>query len=428
MDQNAFMQSLLRNNIALALGCTEPVAVALAAAKAKEILGTIPTAVTFRLSKNIIKNAMGVGIPGTNMLGLPIAIALGTVAGKSSDALSVLTRCLSSLDDAKHWLSEAALNIECKETPEKLYIECIAENGENHSKVVILHTHTHFSQLEYNGKSLPVCKEEKTNESCDNNVVDDCNLSFRAIYDYACHVPFNEIAWLLTMAQTNLKASKEGLDKDYGLRLGKTFIQNSDNNIQRRVIARTCAAVDARMDGATTPVYSNSGSGNQGLTCSLPIYTFAEESGIKDEEHIARALALCNLVSIYIKKHIGRLSALCGVVNASVGIACGMVCLQNGSFKQMVFAVKNLVNSITGMLCDGAKPSCSLKVAMGIHAAFDAVELALNNIVVDETDGLAEQDIDRTILNLAKIGSLGMNETDDVILDIMTHKKNVPCK
>lgn len=428
MDQNAFMQSLLRSNIALAVGCTEPVAVALAAAKAKEILGTIPTTVTFKLSKNIIKNAMGVGIPGTHMLGLPIAIALGTVAGKSSDALSVLSRCLSSLDEAKQWLADATLNIECRETPEKLYIECIAENGENHSKVVIRHTHTHFSEIEYNGQSLTTCQENITDEPSVHDNPDDYILSFRSIYDYACNVPLNEIAWLLTMAQTNLKASNEGLSRDYGLRLGKTFIQNSEHNIQRRVIARTCAAVDARMDGATTPVYSNSGSGNQGLTCSLPIYTFAEEYGITDEERIAKALALCNLVSIYIKKHIGRLSALCGVVNASVGIACGMVYLQNGSFEQMVFAVKNLVNSITGMLCDGAKPSCSLKVAMGIHAAFDAVELALHNIVVDETDGLAEQDVDRTILNLAKIGSHGMNETDDVILDIMTHKQTIPCK
>lgn len=428
MNQNTYMQYLLRSNITIALGCTEPVAVALAAAKAKEVLGAIPSTVTFKLSKNIIKNAMGVGIPGTDMLGLPIAIALGTVAGKSSDELSVLSHGLHAIKEAKEWLKKAALNIECKNTPEKLYIECIAEEGENHSRVIISHTHTHFSLIEYNGKLITSCREENENEKHCEACQEEGQLSLQAIHDYISNVSVEDITWLLDAAQTNLKASEEGLCKDYGLRIGKMFLKNSEHDIQRRVIARTCAAVDARMDGATTPVYSNSGSGNQGLMCSLPVYTFAEESGITDEETIARALALCNLVSIYIKKHIGRLSALCGVVNASIGIACGMLYLQKGSFQQMEFAVKNLVNSITGMLCDGAKPSCSLKVASGIHAAFDSVELALNNIVVDETDGLAEQDVDRTILNLAKIGAKGMNETDDVILDIMTHKQHTPCQ
>ncbi|MBO5846585.1 MAG: serine dehydratase subunit alpha family protein, partial [Bacteroidales bacterium] len=210
--------------------------------------------------------------------------------------------------------------------------------------------------------------------------------------------------------------------KGYGLSTGKILMRSAGCDIVHNVIAKTVAAADARMDGCTKPVYSNSGSGNQGITCTLAIYEYASRKNI-EQEKMTRALIMSHLFSIYIKQGIGRLSALCGIVNASIGVAAGICYLQDGSFEQICFAIKNMINTLAGMACDGAKPSCSLKITTGLYSAFVTSELALNNKVVEHTDGLSENDIDRSIANIGRLGHDGMNETDDVILDIMTHKQ-----
>ena len=411
--------ALINREVVLALGCTEPVSVALAVSKCRETLGELPKRIEVLLSKNVLKNAMGVGIPGTGMIGLPIAISIGLMAGKSEKGLDVLNISPDELTTSKQWLSENKDNIQIKtkNTNEKLYIEIIAYTDQNTAKVIIAQKHINFIHVERNGDIL------LSKPLDDNNQPDKLNveLSVRRIYDFISKMPFDEIEFILETAKYNSAAAKEGL-KGYGLHTGKIVLDNANGDFVHTVIAHTAAAADARMDGCMKPVYSNSGSGNQGITCTMPVYEYAKLKNKSDEE-IARALLLSHLMSIYAKQYIGRLSALCGVVNASIGVCCGLVYLQGGSFEQISYSIKNMINSITGMVCDGAKPSCSLKVSIGIYAAFICSELALNEKNVDETDGLSEKDVDRSIANLGKIGFYGMNQTDDVILDIMTNKK-----
>ena len=411
--------ALINREVVLALGCTEPVAVALAVAKCKETLGELPERVEILLSKNVLKNAMGVGIPGTGMIGLPIAISIGLVAGKSEKGLEVLNVSEEELAISKQWLSENKENIQIqtKNTDEKLYIEIIAYAAQNTAKVIIAQKHTNFTFIEKNDEVLLSKALDENNQSESPKV----ELSVRKVYDFVTETPFDEIEFILETAKYNSDAANEGL-KGYGLHTGKIVLDNANGDFVHTVIARTAAASDARMDGCTKPVYSNSGSGNQGITCTMPVYEYAKLKN-KTNEEIARALLLSHLMSIYAKQHIGRLSALRGVVNASIGVCCGLVYLQGGSFEQISYSIKNMINSITGMICDGAKPSCALKVSIGIYAAFISSELALNEKIVDETDGLSEKDVDRSIANLGKIGFYGMNQTDDVILDIMTNKK-----
>lgn len=414
------IKALMKREVVLAMGCTEPVAVALTVAKARETFGAVPEKVEVLLSKNIFKNAMGVGIPGTGMIGLPIAIALGLVAGKSERGLEVLDLSNDEIQVAKQWLDAhpAAINIALKDTEEKLYVECICRSGDSFSKAIVAQQHTRFIHIEKDGevffhKALTA-----------NSIITQVNapkLNARKVYDFATQTPLEELEFILETIPYNVEAALEGM-KGYGLSTGKILMKSAGCDIVHNVIAKTVAAADARMDGCTKPVYSNSGSGNQGITCTLAIYEYANRKNI-EQEKMTRALIMSHLFSIYIKQGIGRLSALCGIVNASIGVAAGICYLQDGSFEQICFAIKNMINTLAGMACDGAKPSCSLKITTGLYSAFVTSELALNNKVVEHTDGLSENDIDRSIANIGRLGHDGMNETDDVILDIMTHKQ-----
>lgn len=420
LEKKEIIIKLLRENIMIATGCTEPVAVALCAAKAKEVLGEIPTKVEFHLSKNVIKNAMGVGIPGTGMIGLPIAISLGIVAGESSKGLEVLDNSKHNLDKAKQWMESNPIYIYPKATEEKLYIECRAEAASgDYSRVIISKTHTNFTLIEKDSIVL----ESNNNPEIKNSAIkeEENKLLFSDILNYAYNTPIEELEWVMETVKLNKATSEEGLNFDYGLGFGKMLLSQSETSIRKRVIARTCAASDARMDGATTPVYSNSGSGNQGITCTLPVYEFGIENGNTNEE-IIRALALSHLMSIHIKQFIGRLSALCGIINAAIGAGSGIIYLLKGDERQIGYFIRNMINNITGMLCDGAKPSCTLKISSALNAAFDSIELAMNNKVVDNTDGISEINVDNSIQSLGKIGRYGMDKIDDIILNIMTTK------
>lgn len=416
--------NLMKDNIVLAVGCTEPVAVALAVAKAKELLGEEVEKVELSLSKNIIKNAMGVGIPGTGMIGLPIAVALGVVCGHSCKELQVLEDAKDNLDKAKNWLATHKIEMKNKDTDEKLYIECCCHGRTSASKAVIAKNHTNFVLLQKDDNILPCSNSGK---SCNTAKADTsqtaATLSIKEIYDYATQTELSFLEWIYDMVEVNLKISQEGLQGNYGLRIGKSLMADGDLNTRKKVIAAACSASDARMDGATLPVYSNSGSGNQGITCSVPVAKYAEALG-KTKGDLIRALTLSNLVSIYIKNKIGRLSALCGIVNASMGVGSAFVYLKGGSLTQICYVIRNMINTITGMVCDGAKPSCSLKMSAGLNSAFDSALLAMNNIVVNQTDGIAEQNIDHSIENLGKIGRFGMDKMDELVLDIMLDKNS----
>ena len=422
MTRQESIRELMQQNIVLAVGCTEPVAVALSVAKAKELLEDEVVEIEMLLSKNVLKNAMGVGIPGTGMIGLPIAISLGVVCGESEKELQVLENAKENVEIAKQWLETHELKIDLAQTNEKLYIECRCFGKNNSfSKVIIAQNHLNYIHLQRNKEILLHKNLEQSTETANTNSIID-TISAPEIYDYATQSDISFLEWIYQTAEVNSKISQEGLTNKYGLNIGKQIKETANGDIRKEVIARTCAAADARMDGATLAVFSNSGSGNQGITCTMPVYEFGVLTN-KSKEEIIRALTLSHLMSIYIKNKIGRLSALCGIVNASMGAAAGITYLQGGSLLQICYAIRNMINTITGMACDGAKPSCALKVSVGLNSAFDSILLAMNNVVVDNTDGIAEGCIDRSINNLGKIGRYAMDEMDNMILDIMVNKK-----
>lgn len=425
------IQQLIRNEVVLATGCTEPGAVALCVTKARETLGREPEHIKLLLSKNVYKNAMGVGIPGTGMIGLPIAVAIAVMAGDSNRQLEVLTVPTQDVEEAKKWLANNASQIEIavKDECDKLYIECVCTAGEDKSIAIISHRHTNFVFVAHNDEVLlsntavnVLQQELQTRTGEEESPLGNLKLTARMVYDYATTTPLDELEFIYDTVNMNEAVAVEGL-KGYGLRTGKILMENANGDLVHTVVARTVAASDARMDGCTLSVYSNSGSGNQGICCTLPVYNYGKEKACSHEQ-IVRALILNHLMSIYIKSGIGRLSALCGIVNASIGVTCGIVYLHGGSFEQMCYAIKNMINTLTGMICDGAKPSCALKMSTGLYSAFVCAELAYHDHVVDATDGLSEKDVDCSIHNLGRLGRDGMDEVDDTILDIMTHKKN----
>ncbi|MDO4217698.1 MAG: L-serine ammonia-lyase, iron-sulfur-dependent, subunit alpha [Bacteroidales bacterium] len=417
------IQKLIQQEVVPATGCTEPGAVALCVAKTCETLGCEPEKITLRLSKNVFKNAMGVGIPGTGMIGLPIAVAMAVTAGRSERSLEILTISPEEVIAAKQWLANhsSCICIGVEENCDKLYIECCCEAAGKKAKAVIAKRHTNFI---YISKDDSVILDQKTGvdiEADTNAACDTPKLSVARIYEYATTAPISELQFINDTVVLNRAAADEGV-KGMGLHTGQILMGHANGDIVHQVVARTVAASDARMEGCTKPIYSNSGSGNQGICCTLPVYEFGKRNGNSDEE-ITRALILSHLMSIYIKRGIGRLSALCGLVNASMGVSAGLVFLQGGNIEQIGYALKNMINTLAGMVCDGAKPSCALKMATGVYSAFVSSRLALEDRVVDETDGLSEKDVDRSVSNLGRLGHDGMDQTDNMILDIMTHKE-----
>lgn len=427
------IKDILQHEVLLATGCTEPGAVALCVAKACETLGDEPTSICLRLSKNVFKNAMGVGIPGTGMIGLPIAVAMAVTHGDSRRGLEVLTLPPEYIDDAKRWLANNSgkIDISVKDTSDKLYIECYvcSEVGGKKSEAVavIAKRHNNFVFLKKDDKTLLDIKQGLFQEQDNDDDPQEDNkqrveLTARMVYDYATTAPLEELEFMWDTVKYNDAASECGLE-GMGLHTGQILMEQARGDMVHTVVARTAAASDARMDGCTKPVYSNSGSGNQGITCTLPPYYYGKLKGCNDEQ-ILRALTMSHLMSIYIKRGIGRLSALCGIVNATMGVSAALTYLEGGTFEHTGYAMKNMINTIAGMVCDGAKPSCALKMSVGLYSAFVCSELAVHNKVVDSTDGLSESDIDCSIHNLGRLGKEGMNQTDDCILDIMTHKRN----
>ena len=296
-------------------------------------------------------------------------------------------------------------------------MECICYSASNKALATIAGQHTNFIRIEKNNDILLDKPLEVAQLTTQNTV----HLTMEKVYNFAINTPIEELEFIRETVRYNTEAAREGA-KGYGLCTGKILLEIAGDDVVHNTIARTVAASDARMDGCTKPIYSNSGSGNQGITCTLPIYEYGTQKKLP-EEKITRALILSHLTSIYVKQGIGRLSALCGIVNASIGVAAGLTYLQGGNLEQISYAIKNLINTIAGMVCDGAKPSCALKITTGLYSAFVSSELAINNKVVDATDGIAEPSVDLSIANLGKLGHDGMNDADDMILKIMTNKR-----
>ena len=420
---------LIHQEVIPAIGCTEPVAVALAAAKATEVLGCKPEKITVFLSANILKNAMGVGIPGTGMTGLPIAIALGSLIGKSAYGLEVL-RDLSdeALNAGKEMINQKMIRIALKEQVDKLYIEVICTAGDQESQVIITREHTHIAYISKNGEVISdelTLQPEQPSGTVDNDTL---KLSYAMVYDFAMHMPLDKIPFILKTAELNKAASEASFNGNYGHTVSKTVAgyfgrKYMGDSVFTHMLITTAAACDARMDGAMIPVMSNSGSGNQGIAATLPVVSFAQDTDCS-EEQLIRALMLSHLMVIYIKQSLGRLSALCGCVVAATGASCGITYLMGGNETQISYAIKNMIGNITGMICDGAKPSCAMKVSSGVSTAMLSAMMAMENKVVTSVEGIIDEDVDRSIRNLTSIGSVGMETTDKLVLEIMTVKSS----
>lgn len=433
-SERASIIALIKQEVIPAIGCTEPIAVALCVAKATEILGCKPHRIEAHLSANILKNAMGVGIPGTGMIGLPIAIALGALIGKSEYGLEVLKECTpDAVEAGKRMIADEAISIKLKEgITEKLYIEITASAATTATTAsscpqtataIIAGGHTNFIYLSHNGEVLLDTPLKSTAEQNGNKTA----LTLKKVYDFATTAPLEEIEFILEAQRLNKAAAETSFKGRYGHQLGRTLKESTremsilGNNTFSKILSYTTAACDARMAGVMVPVMSNSGSGNQGITATLPITIYAEENN-KSREELIRALTLSHLTVIYIKQSLGRLSALCGCVVAATGSSCGITYLMGGGYNQISFAVQNMIATLTGMVCDGAKPSCSLKIASGVSTSLLSAILAMEEQCVSSVEGIIDNDVDKSILNLTRIGSESMNETDHTVLDIMTHK------
>ena len=415
---------LMEQEIVPAIGCTEPIAVSLCVAKASEILGQKPERIDVSLSSNVIKNAMGVGIPGTKMIGLPIAIALGALIGKSENELEVLRDFDDhDLKEAKQYIKEERISIAVKDNiSENLYIEVVCQTENSKVKTVIRGSHTFFSHIEKDGVVLL----SKNFEEVDTNN-ETVELNLKKVYDYAHETPIEELGFIYAAAEMNRKASEIAQSDIYGHSVSQTLSGKKGrslfgDNPHSKMLIATSGACDVRMDGVKVTVMSNSGSGNQGIAATVPVLSYAEEIGA-NKQTLIRALVLSNLAVIYIKQHLGRLSALCGCVVASMGSSCGITYLMGGKYDQIAFATKNMIANITGMICDGAKPSCSLKITSGVSTALLSALMAIENKGVSGQEGIVDDDVDQTIRNMAEIGKTGMIETDKIVLEIMTNKK-----
>lgn len=417
--------ALIKREVVPAIGCTEPIAVALCVAKATETLGCHPENIKVFLSANILKNAMGVGIPATDMIGLPIAVALGALIGKSEYQLEVLKDSNpEAVEAGKKMIESQCIDIALKENiEEKLYIEAVCTHGNDSATAIISGGHTNFV---YISRNQDVLLDNRTPASAEAQAAH-VELTLRKVFDFATTAPLEEIEFILEARRLNKNAAERSFQGKYGHELGR-MLRNSQternimgNNTFTHILSYTSAACDARMAGAMIPVMSNSGSGNQGIAATLPVVVYAEDNH-NSEEELTRALILSHLTAIYIKQSLGRLSALCGCVVAATGSSCGITYLMGGGYQQVMYAVQNMIATLTGMICDGAKPSCALKLTSGVSTAVMSAIMAMEQKCVTAVEGIIEENVNQSIRNLTKIGSEGMNETDKLVLDIMTHK------
>lgn len=416
---------LLKKEIMPAEGCTEPIAVAYGVSIASEQLAGSPVSIKLKLSANIIKNALGVGIPGTGMVGIEIAAALGAVVRQSAKKLEVLSGFSpEQLEEAKALVDAHAVVVEQKQTPEALYIEAQLTDGVDTSRVVIVRSHTNVVRVEKNGEVLldePISvggsgESEGTGLTVDN------------IWEFVTTASFEDLAFVLDSRELNVRVSDEGLKGGYGLEVGKRIGAGADrrgallNNAALRLMSVTAAASDARMGGCPLSVMTCAGSGNQGIASSLPIIELARMLGSSDED-LARALALSFLVVIHMKEYMGRLSPLCGSgIAGGTGSCCGMTYLQGGGLTEVKCAINNMLAMLQGMICDGAKSTCALKIAAGTNAAIQCSTLALADISPTHLDGIVFDDAEETIRGTGDL-MRGFAQTDEAILSIMLAKQ-----
>lgn len=416
--------AILRSQVKPALGCTEPGAVAYAVARAKELLGGDVKELKIRVDKNILKNGMDVGIPGTDERGIVFAAALSLVVGKAEYGLEVLRDVTAASIEAARELVEAKIiKLELEEETNGLYI-CVDAIGErDRSRVIIKDSHTNIVFESRNDEVLLDREQAGTGTAAEPEDSKQAikNYSFAELIAFARNIPLEELAFIQDGIDMNMRIARANLAEDPGIGIGKHFYDQA-RDVFELAKAYTAAASEARMSGYPLPVMSSAGSGNHGLVAIIPIAVVGAEKGLAREQ-ILRAVTLSHLITIYVKAYTGPLSPVCGCgIAAGVGCAAGLTYLLGGDSDQIVAAVNNMVAGLTGMLCDGAKLGCSYKLSIAVDAAVDAANLALKNITIPPDNGILGQTAEETVQNMALVSRVGMNNTDSVILDVMLQK------
>ncbi|EKN3347172.1 L-serine ammonia-lyase, iron-sulfur-dependent, subunit alpha [Yersinia ruckeri] len=428
---NEFIRAV-RQEVQPAVGCTEPISLALAAAIAASHLSGPAERIEARVSPNLMKNGMGVTVPGTGMVGLPIAAAVGALAGDAQAGLEVLQLILpEKLAAAKAMLAAGVVQVAIQESDNILFSEAKLYRGKEWVTATIAGGHTRLVKIEKNGEVLfDISCDAQCSENHDEpaSAQGYCLKQANAyrVYQFATEVPFERIAFILQAAKLNGALSHEGLKGQYGLHIGATLERQRLRGLLARdllsdIMIRTASASDARMGGATLPAMSNSGSGNQGIAATMPVVVVAEYLG-SSEEQLARALMLSHLMAIYIHSQLPALSALCAATTASMGAAAGMAWLIEPGYDTVAMAISSMIGDISGIICDGAANSCAMKVSTSATAAYKAVLMALDHSGVTGNEGIVAGDVDQSIANLCALACGAMRQTDSQIIEIMAHK------
>lgn len=426
---NEFIRAV-QQEVKPAVGCTEPVSLALAAAVAASYLPEPVERIEARVSPNLMKNGMGVTVPGTGMVGLPIAAAVGAIGGDPKAGLEVLKHATpQSVDAGKSLLASGGVSVSIQQPCEHILFSQVTVLGATESAcVTIADGHTNVIKIVKNGEVLFDARLH-TDESSDAPCAEGYCLkkaSLRQVFDFAVNVPLERIHFILEAATLNKALSLEGLSKQYGLHIGATLQRQRDRGLLARdllsdIMIRTSSASDARMGGAVMPAMSNSGSGNQGITATMPVVVVAEYLGA-DEEQLTRALMLSHLTAIYIHSQLPTLSALCAATTAAMGAAAGIAWLIEGRYEPVAMAISSMIGDVSGMICDGASNSCAMKVSTSVSAAYKAVLMALDDSCVTGNEGIVTDDVDRSIANLCALACHSMQQTDTQIIEIMAKK------
>ncbi|OOF46562.1 hypothetical protein BKK51_02095 [Rodentibacter trehalosifermentans] len=418
---------IVERDVVPALGCTEPISLALACATAAKYLGKTPNRINAKVSPNLMKNGLGVAVPGTGMVGLPIAAAIGALGGDPDGGLEVLKPITKEqVLAAKAMLEQKRVSVDIHPTEHILYSEAVLFAENDWVKVLIEDQHTNVILIEHNGEIL---FEKTESESADANPYEIfTQITAREIFEFSCDVALDKIRFIGQAAELNRALSNEGLREDYGLHIGRTLRKQVgsgliSDDLLSKIMIETTAASDARMGGATLPAMSNSGSGNQGITATMPVVVVADYLNV-DEEKRLRALFLSHLMAIYIHSKLPKLSALCAVTTASMGSCAGIAYLLTGKFETASMGICSMIGDISGIICDGAANSCAMKVSTSVASGYKAVLMAMDETHVTGNEGIVEHDLDRTIDNLCAIASKSMPHIDRQVIEIMVNK---PC-
>lgn len=409
---------ILKEELVPAMGCTEPIALAYAAAKAREVLGSMPDRVAIGASGSIIKNVKSVIVPNTDHLkGIPAAATAGIVAGKAEKELEVIAE-VSKEDTVKmrEFMETVPITVEHVDSGITFEIIVTVYKGDSYAKVRIANYHTNIVLIEKDGEvlhSTPVAGEDES------GLTDRTLLNIEDILDFANTVDVEDVREVITrQIEYNTAISQEGLRGDYGANIGSVLLETYGDSVLVRAKAAAAAGSDARMNGCELPVIINSGSGNQGMTTSLPVIEYAKELGAS-EEQLLRALTLSNLVTIHQKSYIGRLSAFCGAVSAGAGAGAGIAYLLDGSYDVIIHTIVNALGNVSGIVCDGAKASCAAKIASAVEAGILGYHMYKNGQQFYRDDGIVGPGVEATIQNVGRLGKLGMKQTNEEIIKIM---------